>query len=240
MGSGARQPLGTSPGSHSAMWKMLPMWWKYSENRGAPLLLRIPPRFSHPRVEIELSHESLIGIWDRLQDWVDEEADSINMYLRLSEASALYQQGRTELWKPPELQVALNWRDSQNPTPAWGVQYNPAFERAMVFLTTSEEEYLWDEERKVILQRRRLILNRAIAVFMGALVVVLTVVFFGTRNRTPDAGEANQMTDQDYSYVPDYRPSTPATTEEVILDPGDEFDSDPESGCGADKPRQFE
>lgn len=171
---------------------------------------------------IELSHESLIGIWDRLQEWVDEESDSINMYLRLSEASALYQQGRTELWKPPDLQIALNWRDSQNPTPAWGVQYNPAFERAMVFLTTSEEEYMWDEERKVIHQRRRLILNRSIAVFMGVLVVVLASVFFVARNRPPKTEQPEQMAAQDYTYVPETRPSTPNFTEEVELDPIEE------------------
>jgi len=173
--------------------------------------------------QIELSHESLIGIWERLQNWVDEESDSINMYLKLSEASALYQQGRTELWRPPELQIALNWRDAQSPTPAWGVQYNPAFERAMVFLSTSEEEYLWDEERKVILQKRRLFLNRAIAIFMGALVIVLGVVFFGTRNRTVTTEEPQQMAEQDYTYVPAITPSTPAVTEEVLLEETDEY-----------------
>ena len=72
---------------------------------------------------IELSHEALIRIWERLSDWVDEEDESIRMYLRLSEASALYQQGRTELWTPPDLYLAQNWRDTQKPTPAWGVQY---------------------------------------------------------------------------------------------------------------------
>ncbi len=154
---------------------------------------------------IEIAHESLITIWDRLGNWVDEEAQSVQMYLRLSEASALYQQGRTELWKPPELQLALAWRDSQQPTPAWGVQYNPAFERAMVFLSTSEEEHQWQEERKVVLQRRRLIFNRALAVFMGTLLVVIAVVFFTLRNRPgkPDRQESGQ----DYTYIPDPRPS---------------------------------
>ncbi|MEZ5072064.1 MAG: AAA family ATPase [Bacteroidales bacterium] len=128
---------------------------------------------------VEIPHESLIRLWGRLQDWVDEEHDSVKMYLKLSEASALYQQGRTELWKPPELDVALQWKKNFSPTPAWGVQYHPAFERAMVFLSTSEEEYRWSEERKVVLQRRRLLLNRALAIFMGLLVVILSVVFFG-------------------------------------------------------------
>ncbi|MFO7671728.1 MAG: hypothetical protein R6W31_18865 [Bacteroidales bacterium] len=132
---------------------------------------------------IEISHESLIRIWERLQQWVDEEHESIGMYLKLSEASALYQQGRTELWKNPELQIALKWRNTQKPTPAWGVQYNPAFERAMVFLSTSEEELQWEEERKLIQQKRRLLLNRFIAIFMGIIVLVLGTVFMITRFR---------------------------------------------------------
>ena len=69
---------------------------------------RIPSRsFITPRYEIplsndsviDLSHESLMRLWDRLREWVDEEAASGQMYLRLSEASAMYQQGKT---KSPE------------------------------------------------------------------------------------------------------------------------------------------
>lgn len=132
---------------------------------------------------IEISHESMIKIWGRLQEWVDEEHASIGMYMKLSHASALYQQGRTELWKNPDLQQAINWRESQKPTPAWGVQYNPAFERAMVFLNTSEEELQWEEERKVILQKRRLLVNRLIAIFLGVVVVVLGTVYIYNRLR---------------------------------------------------------
>ncbi len=145
--------------------------------------------------EIELSHEALVHLWPRLQEWVDEEAESISMYMKLSEASALYQQGRTELWRPPELQQAIIWRNTQKPSPAWGVQYNPAFERAMVFLTTSEEEHAWEQERKIVLQRRRLIMNRAITVFLGLLVVVLAVVFFTGRNRPAEEAAQDPATE---------------------------------------------
>ncbi|MCK5136024.1 MAG: hypothetical protein KAR19_09585 [Bacteroidales bacterium] len=176
---------------------------------------------------IELSHESLINNWDRLQTWVDEEAESLKMYLRLSEASALYQQGRTELWKPPELQLAQKWRDIQKPTPAWGVQYNPAFERAMVFLSTSQEEYQWEEERKVILQRRRLIMNRSIAIFMGVLVVVLAVIFIGTRNRLGTTEQPVQLSDQEYISGAGSQQTTPATEERVTQDLTTETVPDP-------------
>ncbi|HOW41704.1 MAG TPA: hypothetical protein PL123_14250, partial [Bacteroidales bacterium] len=85
---------------------------------------------------IDLSHESLMRLWDRLREWVDDEAASVQMYLRLSEASAMYQQGKTSLWRPPDLQLAINWRDKHKPTLAWAERYNPAFERAMVYLRT--------------------------------------------------------------------------------------------------------
>ena len=90
---------------------------------------------------IDLSQEILIKLWDRLRDWVEEEAASARMYLRLSEASAMYQQGKTGLWKPPDLQLAINWREQYKPTLAWAERYNPAFERAMVYLRTSERKY---------------------------------------------------------------------------------------------------
>ncbi|GAG89757.1 unnamed protein product, partial [marine sediment metagenome] len=130
---------------------------------------------------------------------MDEEAESIKMYTQLSEASAMYQQGRAELLKPPELQIALNWRESQKPTPSWGVQYNPAFERAMVFLSTSEEEYNWGEERKVFVQKRRLFLNRAIAIGMAAVVAILAIVFFTNRNKPAEDQETDQLANQELS-----------------------------------------
>ena len=179
---------------------------------------------------LELSHESLIRIWERLQVWVDEEAESIKMYTMLSEASAMYQQGRAELLRPPELQIALNWRDSQKPTPSWGVQYNPAFERAMVFLNTSEEEYNWEETRKVLVQKRRLFINRAIAITMGALVVVLAVVFLTTRNRPPAEPQTDQVAEQELPVMNETQTSVvdareePAEelTTEIVPPPGDE------------------
>ncbi len=158
---------------------------------------------------IELSHEALIGIWDRLKKWVDEEADSISMYLKLSKASALYQQGRTELWVPPDLQHALRWRDRQKPTPAWGIQYDPAFERAMVFLNASEEEYNWNERRKIILLRRKRALHRSIAVFAGVVGVVLVVVFLTNRNNPPVAEQSQDPVEQEYTYIPRTPPAIP-------------------------------
>jgi hypothetical protein len=141
---------------------------------------------------IEPSHESLIYIWDRLRQWVDEEDESIRMYLKLSIASALYQQGKGVLLEAAELQKAIDWKKLHKPTPSWGIQFNPAFERAMVFLNTSEEEYIWTEKRKIILQRRKRILNRSIV--FGTIVILGAVglIIYISRNRPVETDQQTQ------------------------------------------------
>ena len=111
-------------------------------------------------------------LWDRLKEWVDDEAASVQMYLRLSEASAMYQQGKTTLWRPPDLQLAINWRDHQKPTLTWAERYDPAFERAMVYLRTSEKEYLAEEENKIMLQKRALKRARVVLMIVGTAAII--------------------------------------------------------------------
>ncbi len=149
---------------------------------GGPILGPQVPGSLTPDSLVELSHESLITVWERLQRWIDEEAESITIYLKLSEAASNYQQGRVELWKPPELQKAVAWRESQDPNPAWGAQFDPAFERALVFLSTSEEEYTSNEERKVILLKRRRLMTRSIAIITGIAAVVVLLIFLLSRS----------------------------------------------------------
>lgn len=121
---------------------------------------------------IDLSHESLMRLWDRLREWVDDEAASVQMYLRLSEASAMFQQGKTSLWRPPDLQLAINWRDQQKPTLTWAERYNPAFERAMVYLRTSEKEYVEEEENKIRLQKRQMKRTKIVAMILGVAAII--------------------------------------------------------------------
>ena len=106
-------------------------------------------------------------VWDRLKGWVEEETSSVQMYMRLSEAASLYQLGKTGLWRPPDLQLALNWKKTQQPSLAWARKYNPAFEKVMVFLDASEKKFLQEEQNKVKLQRRTLSRTRRFATFMG-------------------------------------------------------------------------
>ncbi|MGD2036173.1 MAG: hypothetical protein PVF73_14010, partial [Bacteroidales bacterium] len=124
---------------------------------------------------IDISHESLMRVWDRLKGWVDEETNAVQMYLRLSEAASLYQVGKTGLWRSPDLQLALNWKKTQQPSLAWAKKYNPAFEKVMVFLDASEKKFLQEEQNKIKLQRRTLNRTRRFAMFMG----IAALLFLG-------------------------------------------------------------
>jgi WD40 repeat protein/energy-coupling factor transporter ATP-binding protein EcfA2 len=133
---------------------------------------------------VDISHESLMRIWDKLKTWVDEEFSSVQMYLRLAEASSLYQVGKTGLWRPPDLQLALNWKKTQQPTLAWAKKYNPAFEKVMVFLDASEKKYQQEEQNKVRLQRMELNRTRKFAVYsLLAAVAFLFISVWGFQQR---------------------------------------------------------
>lgn len=136
---------------------------------------------------IDISHESLMRVWDKLRAWVDEEASSSQMYLRLVELSDLYQLGRTGLMRPPELHLASNWKKNQSPNRAWAKRYHPAFEKAMVFLNTSEKKYQLEEESKIKIRKRELHRTRRIAIVMSVFAVFLLLAMFYAYFQREDA-----------------------------------------------------
>ena len=125
---------------------------------------------------IELSHENIIRLWGRLRKWVEEEASSVEMYLFLSDASSLYQQGRTGLLKDSDLQLALKWRDQNKPNLIWAQKYNPAFERAMVYLRTSEKKHLESEEKKISHASWKMRRVKMISLIFGVVAVLTALV----------------------------------------------------------------
>lgn len=121
---------------------------------------------------VDISHESLMRVWDKLKSWVEDESNAAKMYTRLAESAEQFHQGKTGLWGPPDLQLAVNWREKQKPNLNWAVRYNPAFERTMVYLKTSEEEYIAEEENKIRLQKRALKRARIVAVVIGTAAMI--------------------------------------------------------------------
>ncbi|MCB0497623.1 MAG: High-affnity carbon uptake protein Hat/HatR [Cyclobacteriaceae bacterium] len=138
----------------------------------------MPPheQILHSDSMIDISHESLMRIWVRLKNWVDEESEAVGMYLRLSEAAAMHQVGKGGLWRPPDLQLALNWQLKHKPTLVWGQRYDLAYERTMVFLEYSKKEF--EEEQKIKeLQAKRALRNARLTALVMGLATVVSVGF---------------------------------------------------------------
>jgi energy-coupling factor transporter ATP-binding protein EcfA2 len=130
----------------------------------------------HAASVIDISHESLMRIWTRLIQWVDEEARSAQMYLRISRAALQHQEGQAGLMRDPELQLALNWRDEARPSVTWAERYDPAFERAILFLEESERQRNVEIAEKERQRIRQLRWTRRLAIILGSAAVV-TLVF---------------------------------------------------------------
>jgi GH25 family lysozyme M1 (1,4-beta-N-acetylmuramidase) len=86
---------------------------------------------------IDISHESLIRGWSRLNKWTEEEAQSARLYRRLADTAMLHETKLEGLLKDPALQVALDWREKTKPNEAWAHRYHPGLATANAFLDQS-------------------------------------------------------------------------------------------------------
>ncbi|MEQ8361717.1 MAG: hypothetical protein RH948_02555 [Cyclobacteriaceae bacterium] len=146
---------------------------------------------------VELSHESIMRIWNRLSIWVDEESESAQTYKRISEAAAMYQIGKTGLWRPPDLQLALNWQKKQRPTRSWAQRYDIAFERAIVFLDTSRITYEAELKNQELLQKRTLRRARTTNIVLVIFLLVAIAFFlFGLTQQIAAEREAANAKEQ--------------------------------------------
>jgi WD40 repeat protein/energy-coupling factor transporter ATP-binding protein EcfA2 len=112
---------------------------------------------------VDISHESLIRCWQRLHDWVEDETRSARIYGRLAETAALYERGEAGLWRDPELQLALNWREDANPNEAWARRYHAGFAAALSFLEESRAARDREVREREQARRRELRRTRAAA-----------------------------------------------------------------------------
>jgi len=133
---------------------------------GRTFLMPPPGVLLNNKSIIDISHESIMRVWQRLIKWTDEEAQSAEVYLRLSEAAQFYEQGKTNLWRNPDLEIGLKWYHATNPNATWAERYNENFKRSIAFLLNSEKQEIKIQEEKEASTRNK----RRIAI--GAIVVL--------------------------------------------------------------------
>jgi WD40 repeat protein/tetratricopeptide (TPR) repeat protein len=105
---------------------------------------------------IDISHESLMRVWTRLRQWVEEESQAAGIYHRLSESADLREQGKAGLYRDPELGIALAWQEAKRPNAAWAERYRPGFGSAMAFLEASQQASVAEDQARDAARQREL------------------------------------------------------------------------------------
>jgi len=133
---------------------------------------------------IDISHESLMRVWERLVKWADEESRSSDIYLRLAESAMLKDLGQRGLLKDPELELALKWKDKNKPSEKWAEGFHADYARVMAYLDESRVEDLADKKAEAKLAEEKLIEEKKAAkrklknVIFGLLIFSLAGAFY--------------------------------------------------------------
>ena len=112
---------------------------------------------------LDISHESLIRQWQRLNQWVEQEALSADNYRRLEQTARLWHTGQAALWATPDLENALAWREQESPTPAWAERYGAHFALAVRFLDASQAQRDAQRQREDEARQSELVAARRLA-----------------------------------------------------------------------------
>jgi WD40 repeat protein/energy-coupling factor transporter ATP-binding protein EcfA2 len=145
---------------------------------------------------IDISHESLMRIWEVLNQWLEEEHEAIKQYLTIAEAAENHQSGKGGLLKSPELQMALNWQQENNPTKEWGVRHDRAYDRTMQYLAFSEKKFLQEQRLKEKMQKLRLVVFKSVAVVFGLGAIVALAFFFYAQRQREEAQKQQMIADE--------------------------------------------
>ncbi len=102
-------------------------WPRLFRRRGRSFLMPPEGVALEEATVLDISHESLMRVWQRLRDWVEQEGASAARWRRLAESAWLWAAGQTRLLRDPELAATTAWWNEEKPTAAWAGRYGGDF-----------------------------------------------------------------------------------------------------------------
>jgi WD40 repeat protein/ABC-type oligopeptide transport system ATPase subunit len=154
---------------------------------------------------VDISHESLIRQWPRMDEWMRAESDSAELFKRLLVAA----RRQREFWRGKDLAEAREWRTKQQPNPAWAKRYDEApdaLDTALGFLEQSEkseDQILADEKARKDAEaaRQKRELRRAktfAAVISVALLLALGLAWYAYRQQRHAQAQTQLAKEQEH------------------------------------------
>ena len=103
-----------------------------------------------PETLIDISHESLIRQWQRMKEWVEQEAQSAETYRRLEQTALLHSEKHAGLLQGLDLFSVSEWKKREKPSAVWASRYGQEFDRVMRFLAASERRQIFKSTLKLL------------------------------------------------------------------------------------------
>jgi len=144
---------------------------------------------------INIGNTYLVYRWQRLLDWIHEERESRDTYLRLSERALLFEKGEAGYLIPPDLDVMLQWYSREMPKKVWANQFNSMYRLAIEYLLNSKEVYALSLEKKEIERKReiqRIKKWRRIIAICAGIALLAAVKTCGEKNKAKNAQKEAQ------------------------------------------------
>jgi hypothetical protein len=104
--------------------------------------------------------------WKREQDWIEEEKLAFQNYSDYALQAQKHAQGDISLMNSPELEMAINWRDSDTIDENWARKYSLNYSKTIGFINDSEKQFNLNKhkEEQRIKRKKRITKNVIIAV----------------------------------------------------------------------------
>jgi tetratricopeptide (TPR) repeat protein len=117
-----------------------------------------------PETQIDISHECLIRVWQRLRQWVSEEAEAATMYRRLADVAQRRALGKAEALSGVDLDAALQWQTNNQPLAIWAERYQLDFASVSGLLEDSQAVRVANEAKQRAATEEKEVQRRAVAV----------------------------------------------------------------------------
>lgn len=129
---------------------------------------------------INIKNEQFIQYWPRLTEWIKQEEESQQIYIRISATARMFDQGLTSYLRPPDLDYSLKWYESQNPDELWANQFNKNYKKVIQYLLDSKIKNQEDILKKEAEQKEKIkrIRKTGLYIALGALFVTIVIAVF--------------------------------------------------------------
>ena len=114
--------------------------------------------------------------WDREQDWVEEEKIAFQNYSEYALQAQKYSIGEISLLNSPELEMAINWKNSNSVDENWAKKYSLNFSKTINYINESEKFFNQNKEKEEQRIKRKRRITRNIIIGFSCLTIIIGIV----------------------------------------------------------------